>query len=397
MRPRVRSDLELHDLLERIDWNFLDYNPSERAPEIHGLHWYPAPFPPGLAGTLIEVLGTGGKYLDPFSGSAVGPIEAWLRGYTAFGIDVNPSANRIARAKVALLRFGTAEHGRLLSDEYSRLRSQRLAEIRSLTSEQVCETWSMEPDAIRWFAPQVLAELAIVKDWMANGEIVRGWSEVVLVLVSAVLHKRLSELREVHYTYIVDRSRTKKVPSRPVDTYSEIGNKITSTFVRFEVTRHRLERAGMMPGPGESGPTFLTGSSEEGLAEVRPEIDLVVTSPPYFGMNDYVRSQYLTQLIFPDPMFERQLELEIGTRRNRKNVAKIDEYLAVLSRSFKEVGARMRVGGYVAVILGTSHVSPSSIRPQLTTLESTLCGAELKVLWTGTRRVLYRKINNTPF
>jgi DNA modification methylase len=397
MQPRVRSDADLRDSLERIDWNFVDYNPSERAPEIHGLHWYPAPFPPGLAGTLIDVLGTGGTYLDPFSGSAVGPIEAWLRGYAAFGIDVNPAASRIARAKMTLLRLGSAEDGRLLCNEYTRARNQQVVATRSLTSEQICEASSIDPEAIRWFMPQVLEELAIVKDWIANGETVAAWREAVAVLVSAVLHKRLSELREVHYTYIVDRSRTKRAPSRDVDTYSEIIKKITGTFVRFEITRNRLERAGVMPGIARSDPVFLTGSSEECVMRVAPDIDLVITSPPYFGMNDYVRSQYLTHLIFPDDAFEHQLDLEIGTRRNRRSMVKLDEYLELLIRCFKEIGMRMRVNGCVAVVLGTSHASRASVRPGLDALENALSAAELKMLWTGTRRVIYRKINNTPF
>ena len=397
MRPRVRTDAELRDSLGRIDWNFVDYNPSERAPEIHGLHWYPAPFPPGLASTLIDVLGVGGRYLDPFSGSAVGPIEAWLRGYTTFGIDVNPAASRIARAKMTLLRCGSAEQGRLLSDEYSRTRSRLLPGARKLTPEQICEAYSIELDAVRWFAPHVLAELAVIKGWMASGEIVGAWNESMVVLVSAILHKRLSELREVHYTYIVDRSRTKEAPSSNVNTQSEIIKKITSTFVQFEVTRHRLERAGMMPSLEQDDPIFITGSSEECLTGLGQEIDLVVTSPPYFGMNDYVRSQYLTQLIFPDSAFDRYLSLEIGTRRNRRNLVRLNEYLELLSRCFKEIGMRMRLGGCVAVILGTSHASTASVRPQLEALEDTLAAAELKMLWAGTRRVIYRKINNTPF
>jgi DNA modification methylase len=397
MRSNDRSEAQLRDQLKRIDWNFVDYNPSERAPEIHGLHWYPAPFPPGLVGTLIDVLGIGGTYLDPFSGSAVGPIEAWLRGYAAFGIDVNPWASRIARAKMSLLRSATAEQGRVLIGDYSQVRTRWLAEARGLTVQELCAQWAIQSDAARWFTPAVLRELAIVKQWIACGDAVRGWSSTAEVLVSSILHKRLSELREVHYTYIVDRSRTKTSPSSEVDAYTEIVNKIANTFVRFEVTRRRLERAGMMPESAQEGPAFITASSEDPLAEVVPDVDLVVTSPPYFGMNDYVRSQYLTELIFPDPTFWRQLQLEIGTRRNRRSATKLDEYLAVLSQCFKQVSIRMRVGGCVAVIAGASQSSHASVRPEISALENAICAAELKLLWTGTRRVIYRKINNTPF
>jgi DNA modification methylase len=397
MPSRHRTDAQLRESLTGIDWNFVDYNPSERAPEIHGLHWYPAPFPPGLAGTLIEVLGAGGRFLDPFSGSAVGPIEAWLRGYTAFGIDVNPVAIRISRAKVALLRKASAAEGGLLCDEYTELRNAELSGIRRLKAEEACAAFAIDSDAIRWFAPDVIAELAVAKHWISTGAAAAAWGEVLPILVSSILHKRLSEFREVHYTYIVDRSKTTHRPTRSVDAFAEISRKIVGSFIQFDVARTRLERAGMMPSSSQPDPAFIMTTSEEGVRHVGGEIDLVVTSPPYFGMNDYVRSQYLTQLVFPSANFEEQLGLEIGARRSRRSMPRLNDYLAILERSFKEMGARMNNGGCLAIILGTSYSSSASVRPHLDALENAVRAAEMKMLWHSTRRVIYRKINNTPF
>jgi hypothetical protein len=153
----------------------------------------------------------------------------------------------------------------------------------------------------------------------------------------------------------------------------------------------------MMPDREQSGPVFFTASADERLADFDEGIDLMVTSPPSFGMNDYVRSQYLTQLIFPDAMFRENLALEIGARRNRNSVAKLNEYLELLGRCFKSIGARMHAGGCVAVILAASAPSRASIRPQLDVLQDRLSSPDMKLLWTGSRRVIHRKINNTPF
>lgn len=397
VQSKVRSDDDIRRALSRINWNFGDYNPSERAPEIHGLHWYPALFPPGLAGTLIEVLGAGGTYVDPYSGSAVGPVEAWLRGYSVAGIDINPVANEIARTKVNLLRHATADAGMALQREYLHYREEHFSFTYALPSHVLCEEWDFDADAMRWFSHDILSELAIVKRWITEGTVVSLWRDVVKVLVSAVLHKPLSELREVHYTYIVDRSRTKRIPTHSINGQQVITEKIRQTFVQFEVARHRLERAEMMPSPQQADPYFISGSSDECLAQLTTDIDLVVTSPPYFGMNDYVRSQYLTQLIFPDEQYQSHLDLEIGTRRNRNSPIKANEYLTMLSKTFKQIGAKASVGACVAVILGTSRASQDSIRPSLEALETSLYGSDLYKVWSGTRRVLYRKINNTPF
>jgi hypothetical protein len=276
-------------------------------------------------------------------------------------------------------------------------RNSNLPQLRDLSAQELCAAFAIDSDAIRWFAPEVIAELAVLKEWIFNGELASFWQDVLKVLISSILHKRLSELREVHYTYIVDRSRTTRPPKRTVDASSEIIRKIMTTFIQFEVSRNRLERAEMMPALDRSDPTFITGSSDEGVQQVGPGIDLVVTSPPYFGMNDYVRSQYLTYLIFPDPNFHNQLKLEIGARRDRRSLAKLNDYLSVLDKSFKEIGLRVSDGGCLAVVLGTSFTSAASVRPQLEALESALRAAEMKVLWMGSRRVIYRKINNTPF
>jgi hypothetical protein len=391
-----RTERHICELLDRVDWNFVDYNPSERAPEVHGLHWYPGPFPPGLAGTLIEILGDGGTYLDPFSGSGVGPIEAWLRGYRSIGIDINPMAVSIGQAKAHLLRGGNASEGEALTREYSEYRASRLAHFVALRPDDLVSAAEIEQDANRWFTHSVLAELAVIKEWMASGENAQKWSDVILVMISSILHRRLSELRHVHYTYVVDRSRTKQPPKNVPDTYAEVRNKLTSTFVRFEVTQKRLKRAGISPNAIQE-PLFVAGDSEHCLPNVVSEADLVITSPPYFGMNDYVRSQYLTWLIFPWGTFNSDVMLEIGARRDRRSSVKLNRYLDSLGACFKATGQVLRPGGYVAIVVGTSHASAASARPEIDDLAAALKMADLRPIWSGVRRVVYRKINNTPY
>jgi DNA modification methylase len=386
----------VRELLDRVDWNFVDYNPSERAPEVHGLHWYPAPFPPGLAGTLIEILGLGGTFLDPFSGSGVGPIEAWLRGYTSVGVDINPMAIRIGEAKAHLLKDASASEGEALADEYSSFRKSRLKDYLDCSPDELCTAARFQQDANRWFAPHVLAELAVVKEWVATGENAQNWMDVILILVSSILHRRLSELRHVHYTYVVDRSKAKYPPKNTPDAYSEVRNKLTGTFVRFEVTQNRLRRAGISPNTLRD-PLFVAGNSEYCLSSIVSEVDLVITSPPYFGMNDYVRSQYLTWLIFPWDTFDSDVVLEMGTRRDRRSSVKLDRYLDSLGSCFKTVGQMLSPGGHLAVVMGTSHASNASVRPEIDDLSTALAMADLRPIWRGVRRVVYRKINNTPY
>src|ERR1051326_2317770 len=95
---------KIQNQLSEIDWDFAGYNPNGRGTGIHNIHWYPAPFPPGVAGTLIEILGVDCEsFLDPFCGSSVAPFEAWFLGKKVFAVDNNHFPIDIANAKVQVI------------------------------------------------------------------------------------------------------------------------------------------------------------------------------------------------------------------------------------------------------------------------------------------------------
>ena len=66
-------------------------------------------------------------------------------------------------------------------------------------------------ESTKWFEPEALAEVGCAKQWIAEAKSATSPVEVVF---SSLLQKA-SILRDVHYTYIVDRSRTKMPPSSP--------------------------------------------------------------------------------------------------------------------------------------------------------------------------------------
>ena len=71
----------------------------------HGLHPYKGKFYPQLAKALLNTarLRDGAAVLDPFCGSGTTLLEGFLNGLRTRGIDMNPLAALIARAKVGIL------------------------------------------------------------------------------------------------------------------------------------------------------------------------------------------------------------------------------------------------------------------------------------------------------
>ncbi len=83
------------------DW---DYATADTKTETHCFHTYPAMMIPQIARRLISMFGRCGMtLLDPFCGSGTTLVEARMAKLNAWGIDINPLALLIARAKTTLL------------------------------------------------------------------------------------------------------------------------------------------------------------------------------------------------------------------------------------------------------------------------------------------------------
>lgn len=75
-------------------------------PNLHGLLRYPAMMVPRMQGDIIDTLlqftGDEAHILDPFVGSGTTMTEALLRGLNFTGVDINPLAALVCRAKLAI-------------------------------------------------------------------------------------------------------------------------------------------------------------------------------------------------------------------------------------------------------------------------------------------------------
>jgi len=137
--------------VRRIDYSW-DYKSEKTKTYTHGIHTYPAMFIPQVARRLLENYSQQGETVcDIFCGSGTSLVESKLLGRNAYGIDLNPLAIFLARAKT------TPINPSVLTSEYLKL----LADIGKIKNEEIEKPIFNNIDF--WFKERVVIQLAKIK------------------------------------------------------------------------------------------------------------------------------------------------------------------------------------------------------------------------------------------
>jgi DNA modification methylase len=366
--------------LEQIDWNFADYISSQFPADINSLHWYPAAFVPQIPSILIKCLSEETNLiLDPFSGSGITIIEASRLGRRFIGVDQNPYAINICKAKLsAISEINEAwfkEEGSIV---------QSLDSISNLR-DYCANTW-VDDEVFKWFDRKTLAEIfALHRHIVLN----RGTHANILrqVIFSSILNRCCSQ--RDHYTYITDRCFPKEMVYRPArEMYCE--QIMLACRAVNESRRHFFRIHGRDWKPAEDG--IIEPGDARQLKWINDfSVDLVVTSPPYLGVNDYVRSMRLTSLLFPEEGGQEAVGTEIGARRKRNRKTAYDEYMQDMKQVFSEIARVLKRNGYLALVLGQGRgrVNKDNVLSMLIDL---LKEHEFDVHFKKERRIKFRRI-----
>lgn len=341
-----------------MDWSF----PTLTNSGLHSFHWYPATYLSAIPGTLIPFLSQASStVLDPFCGSGTTGMEAVRLGRKFLGVDTNPVALLMSEAKLSfvsprLLRAAAAD---VIS------RSQGVFARKGI------EDHPNQLELLRWYHPETAATLNRLLQAIlcVNGELPRT---TLLAIYSAILKSCSSQSR--HWGWVCDNVTPK--PGELV--FKDAASLFVSSAVEFARESERAFRAALIHS-GEITRTelrrrslLLSGDCINRLRDLdEGSVDLIVTSPPYYGVADYVKSQRLSYLWFDrDELagrmlgfrdFEQLRALEAGARSARHRANSHSLYLSFMETFFREARRVLRPGAPMALVIGESKSRAATI------------------------------------
>ena len=317
----------------------------------HPFHTYPARLHPATARVLVEFVGEGAArtapLVDPFCGSGTVLVEARAAGLRAIGVDLNPLAVLVARAKTwtvpprrrtELSRTGHMIAGATIAAGKAARRAT--AETAALRRPAGFDPNSRDRRLARWFAPHVRREL---EDLAARIDELRAHdaelAEVLRACLSAILYKVSSRTSDTDPTW-VDRKIGRGLPAR---LFAQRVDLLAAGLADLSRVHAALPEVFEL--------------DVRRLAEVVPDGTAagIVTSPPYAGTYDYAEHQRLRF----DFLALRHRELdagELGSRRSFEDdaPAAYRAWREALTGVVARIARALAPGRAAAIVLGDS-------------------------------------------
>ncbi len=317
----------------------------------HNLHPYPAKFIPQIPNTLIQELSSVGETIaDVFCGSGTTLLEALQLKRHAIGIDANPLAALISKAKSTPLTASDfdelMEHRKscqLLADTASSLTGDLFHNGQPFNS----LGWRPNPKICDfWFLPHVVEELAELRS-MINLIPSYAVTQLCLVVFSSIIVSVSKQDSDTRYV----RREKMNIPGDTVRRYlKQLDSAISATQEMSANIEDQFKCEVLHSDILKAPQTEL--------------FDLVVTSPPYPNAYSY-HLYHRTRLIWLGYDLDQFKKIEIGSHRKysskKQDRATPETFRREFETIFLWLRQRLRDRRYACFVIGDSTISGERI------------------------------------
>ncbi len=323
---------------------------------------------------ILHYSSEGDCVLDPFGGSGVTAIEAFLENRTGIQNDINPLANFIAKGVVDLAKGNRADYTFALSDLKDRCQP-RLAEVQ-LADEKTLTRIRRGvnlPDNVKLpntadvehyhdlFSQRQLLSLAILKDAiddLKTGPAKRGlllaWSATLTKLNKTFLSAEgRAQSRGGSSIFSIYRYKVAKEPIElpPWDTFQERAANVIEAKAEIDKAIEHKKMTGGWRGDFEVYAKDISDLEDE----LKGQIDYIFTDPPYGGHISYLDLSTLWNvwLEHTPTMKARERELIVGGELSHTEAL----YTARLSDSVRACVNMLKKGGWLSIVFQHWNIS----------------------------------------
>lgn len=337
---------QISSSLERLKGIDFDFSGAKTSYLTHGIHPYPAKFIPQIPNALIQELSSVGDTVgDIFCGSGTTLVEALTLKRNAVGIDANPLACLVSRAKTNFISVEglaavreLAARARSAADDLASTQGDDLFAVAAFRS----GAWRPDPKVVDfWFLPHVVEELAECLQWCRNLSDMQaqGLALVAFSSIVVTVSRQDSDTRYVR--------REKNLPP----------GEVFKRFARaLEQSAHMCQEFTEL-----AEPRFRCDVIQATLLDKPkiPRLDLMVCSPPYPNAYSY-HLYHMTRMVWlgmDQPRFKRE---EIGSHRKysskSKNAPSVSTFIDEFEAIFKWLGDYLKTGGFACFVVGDSTI-----------------------------------------
>lgn len=328
------------------------------------LHPYPAMIADELAVDLAtKFVIPGSKVLDPFCGTGRTLVAAAERGADCVGIDINPLAVLVTRAKVADVRVSTL---RRLSQEMN-------GSLPKTTGDEL--ELELEPGrSVSWFSSRSKKELQEIIRWL-NAKRLRKGDKLLLAAILSATARETSYCRQ-------DQWKLHRIPARKRIVFNK------SPWLVFARRCRSILDELTSTCSLKGSCTVLQGDTRDLISNLKKHgsprlFDLIITSPPYgdshttvgYGGISGICLGVVEHLDLPDLVLEDRCSIDrlcLGGRsnqpiesnmspywfggRNNPGRRRVSSFLSDVDQCCNQISNVLRPGGRVVYVVARRTV-----------------------------------------